>query len=108
MTFMPESKFKIPQALCSIRGEPLPEGELMFKFHGYSGPCPKPPLLTTSQRAVTEEKRLLDEKLSRLMVFFGTEDFGMLDDAEIERLLRQSEHMQAYSTVLGERIAVFM
>lgn len=22
----------------------MPEGEEMFKFHGFSGPCPKPPL----------------------------------------------------------------
>ena len=22
----------------------MPENEGMFKFHGYSGPCPKPPL----------------------------------------------------------------
>lgn len=29
---------------CELCGEPLPEGEQMFKFHGYSGPCPKPPL----------------------------------------------------------------
>lgn len=29
---------------CSICGEPMPAGEEMFKFHGYSGPCPKPPL----------------------------------------------------------------
>ena len=27
---------------CSLCGEPMPEGEEMFKFHGYSGPCPKP------------------------------------------------------------------
>jgi len=32
---------------CAICGEPLPEGEEMFKFHGYSGPCPKLPLLKT-------------------------------------------------------------
>ncbi len=32
------------KAKCSICGEPMPEGETMFKFHGYSGPCPKPPL----------------------------------------------------------------
>ena len=31
-------------ALCEICGEPMPEGEEMFKFHGYSGPCPKPSL----------------------------------------------------------------
>lgn len=27
---------------CNLCGEPMPEGEEMFKFHGYSGPCPKP------------------------------------------------------------------
>lgn len=29
---------------CEICGEPMPDGEEVFKFHGYSGPCPKPPL----------------------------------------------------------------
>jgi len=29
---------------CAICGEPMPQGEEMFKFHGYSGPCPKPPM----------------------------------------------------------------
>ncbi len=29
-------------ALCSVCGEPMPPGEEMFKFHGFSGPCPKP------------------------------------------------------------------
>ncbi len=30
--------------LCGLCGEPMSEGEQMFKFHGYSGPCPKEPL----------------------------------------------------------------
>jgi hypothetical protein len=29
---------------CELCGEPMPPGEEMFKFHGYSGDCPKPPL----------------------------------------------------------------
>lgn len=29
---------------CELCGEPMPKGEEMFKFHGYSGPCPKPHL----------------------------------------------------------------
>jgi hypothetical protein len=29
---------------CELCGEPMPEGEQMFKYHGYSGNCPKPPL----------------------------------------------------------------
>lgn len=29
---------------CEMCGDPMPPGEEMFRFHGYSGPCPKPPL----------------------------------------------------------------
>ena len=32
------------EAKCELCGEPMPPGEEMFKYHGYSGPCPKPPL----------------------------------------------------------------
>lgn len=32
------------QPICSLCGEPMPPGEEMLKYHGYSGPCPKPPL----------------------------------------------------------------
>lgn len=27
---------------CELCGEPMPPGEQMFKYHGYSGPCPTP------------------------------------------------------------------
>ena len=30
------------KAVCQLCGEPMPEGEQMFNYHGYSGPCPKP------------------------------------------------------------------
>ncbi len=30
--------------VCGVCGGPMPEGEKMFKFHGLSGPRPKPPL----------------------------------------------------------------
>ena len=32
------------QPKCQLCGEPMPEGEEMFNYHGYSGPCPKPQL----------------------------------------------------------------
>lgn len=35
------------QPTCSLCGDPMPSGEEMFTFHGYSGPCPKPPLPST-------------------------------------------------------------
>ena len=36
-------------AKCELCGEPMPEGEEMFKLHGYSGNCPRPPLKTPIQ-----------------------------------------------------------
>ena len=50
---------------CEVCGEPMPEGEEMFKIHGYSGNCPKPPLpqaLTSStQDRIAELERERDE-----------------------------------------------
>ena len=34
---------------CELCGEPMPVGEEMFKYHGYSGDCPKPPLAPLPQ-----------------------------------------------------------
>jgi hypothetical protein len=28
------------EATCSLCGHPMPPGEEMFKYHGYTGPCP--------------------------------------------------------------------
>lgn len=28
------------QPKCELCGEPMPAGEEMFKYHGFSGPCP--------------------------------------------------------------------
>ena len=32
------------ETCCQLCGESMPAGEEMFNYHGYSGPCPKPPL----------------------------------------------------------------
>lgn len=37
----PKLTDKIPK--CGLCGEPMPPGEEMFKYHGYSGPCPAEP-----------------------------------------------------------------
>lgn len=31
-----------PEGICELCGHPMPPGEEVFKFHGYSGPCPEP------------------------------------------------------------------
>lgn len=37
------------QPKCELCGEPMPAGEEMFKYHGYSGNCPKPPKAMTNE-----------------------------------------------------------
>ncbi len=56
------------QHKCELCGEPMPPGEQMFKFHGYSGPCPAPQILRkrSIQESVAEAERLLDETLMRI------------------------------------------
>lgn len=63
--------------------------------------------LQPHQQRVVDEKAELDEKLGKLRAFFGTDIFANLEDAEMDRLQRQADHMSAYSGVLGERIAAF-
>jgi hypothetical protein len=36
----------------------MPPGEEMFKYHGYSGSCPKPPLPSPAALPVSEEPRI--------------------------------------------------
>jgi hypothetical protein len=94
-------------AICEVCGEPMPDGEEMFKFHGYSGKCPKPPLLTVYQRRVIGEKEELDRKIQSLRKFMVGEEYSKLNEAEAHRLAKQSIHMIAYSDVLAERISAF-
>lgn len=37
---------------CELCGEPMPPGEEMFKYHGYSGACPKPPLVKENKMVI--------------------------------------------------------
>lgn len=40
---------------CGMCGHPMPPGEEMFNYHGYSGPCPEPPLTDRSLPSVPEQ-----------------------------------------------------
>ena len=51
-------------ANCKLCGEPMPEGEEMFYYHGYSCPCPKPPLQKTER----------DDYVAFLRFVGGTDD----------------------------------
>lgn len=59
-------------------------------------------------RRVFNEKRELDERISKLGAFFGTEAFGSVAPAEQSRLQKQVLAMQTYSDILKERLAAFV
>lgn len=53
-------------ANCELCGEPMPEGEEMFKFHGYSGPCPKPPRERPKPEGhMARARRLIEEHTAK-------------------------------------------
>lgn len=41
---------------CGLCGEPMPEGEENFQYHGYSGPCPMPPTKEEPQVEPSERR----------------------------------------------------
>lgn len=45
------------KSICGVCGEPMPKGEEMFKIHGYSGPCPKPPLPQTESETILIDRK---------------------------------------------------
>lgn len=61
------------------------------------------------QQRVVDEKAALDDKHNKLRDFLGRDDFVSIvsDEAERERLYRQSSIMAEYSAVLGQRITAF-
>ena len=54
------------KALCGLCGEPMPENEQMFKYHGYSGDCPKPPLLKTDTSAPCNRDAVIEECIAKV------------------------------------------
>ena len=63
--------------------------------------------LLPHQQRVVDEKRELDEKISKLGPFLNSSIFKSLDGDEQERLCDQYEVMQVYSNILRDRIAAF-
>lgn len=59
------------------------------------------------QDRVVIEKTELDSKIKRLKTFMDTDTFWKLAPDERIRLLQQSQAMENYSYIIGERIKAF-
>lgn len=64
---------------CELCGELMPTGEEMFKFHGYSGLCPRPPIKLEDpvERVATEAWAYIEHLL--------TEECGLPPDEGLEQ-----------------------
>ena len=92
-------------AVCQLCGEPMPQGEEMFKYHGYSGPCPVSPKTPPYIARMLEEKEQLMGRIVKLQEFiFGNSIYAYLSQEKKDLLLEQFEHMDEYLTVLMQRI----
>lgn len=63
--------------------------------------------LPPHQQRVLAERTELDDRFTKLQAFFSNPIFSGLPADEQDRLQKQAIAMQAYSEVLGERIAAF-
>lgn len=63
---------------CGLCGDPMPAGEEMFNYHGYSGSCPKPFLKLKESLEMKVEMICIsvnfDPKSGMYSVFLRTED----------------------------------
>lgn len=92
------------QPLCGICGEPMPEGEEMFKYHGYSCDCPKPPL----HPSVRGERNAGDADILTALVKHATGDVGedayiRLYPADARRILGRVKKLEAELEALRQQ-----
>ncbi len=84
----------------------MPEGETMFKYHGYSGPCPKPPLKKTELDPAGVPKVDLTE-LERFAVQIINNMKALSDDGSVVLPLDIQMHIDAFlMTVTVRRVGV--
>ena len=78
----------------------MPPGEEMFNFHGYSGPCPKPPLQQENNDKPNWDNMTREQAISLLKKIrnslIGTED-AQDTILDISELLGVDQHVDAHN-----------
>lgn len=99
---------------CELCGEPMPPGEEMFKFHGYSGGCPCPPLSLKPEWTLVspEGKRFVGE--TKWAAYRAEADSRITSTEQLANIMRanaeceaeyQAELEQARKDAVAEYIA---
>jgi len=88
---------------CEVCGEQMPEGEEMFKFHGYSGPCPNPPVEKQTSK-FRRENRYTVIKMKDAIKHLTREQFTQLREIEFAvNLGRAHENKPPLTAVVVEQ-----
>ncbi|MCO4240827.1 hypothetical protein ACFOW3_13325 [Acidovorax facilis] len=94
--------------ITGVKGEIYPCKRDIFEATYDAEPSPAASTHPPHQQRVLDEKRELDERLSKLDAFILDNPlFTKLPPDEQERLAQQSKAMAVYSGILDERIACF-
>lgn len=80
----PAQKQETIMGNCALCGEPMPAGEEMFNYHGYSGPCPKPPL-PRDPRDVKKMDRSKLEAIARAALALSTKMVDTEEEVDDDR-----------------------
>jgi hypothetical protein len=70
------------KSVCKLCGEPMPEGEEMFFYHGYSGNCPSPPKQVPSKSEKMSDV-IGSTKCSKCGIPYGAHRSAFCDDNEL-------------------------
>jgi hypothetical protein len=89
---------------CELCGEPMPEGETMFKYHGYSGPCPAPRKARPAEEPATIERERAYVYLCRLLRVVSPEQQPLPDlygvCTQIDNYIASLDHMAMRKALL--------
>ncbi len=109
LSLLQKDKEKERVALCEVCGEPMPEGEEMFKYHGYSGDCPKPPKKISDPtdklfvhpniaRDLKELKDLQTKGLQKTRLYSFDEVKGLISKSRKEERKAVVEEIKSWAT----------
>jgi hypothetical protein len=83
-----------PTGKCEVCGEPMPAGEEMFKYHGYSGDCPKPPL----PRPVKPTYEQLEQQLARMVEILKDAEQALIQARTLKGLQLRIKSVLSFAT----------
>ena len=102
-TAPPAESVEDAKALCGLCGFPMPEGEEMFNYHGYSGKCPAEPLPNPDPEPLQQAKEFYKgctgEYPTDLLAYAIAKFAEQYATKQIERFVEEVEKVLRYHNI---------